>query len=196
MKVYFTASIFHREERRSDYKAILVTLRKLGIKDILSEDILDIPLRNALNDSEIERKKWHTTWTKYIHDADFIVAEISYPSTINIGFEINNILERGKPVIGLYKDGKDPIFISELHSRRLIKSSYTLDNLKDVLSWAIEEVQEIINRRFTFLIPPDVNHFLENSYKDHGITASDLIRNLIRKEIINLQKSQIKSSKK
>lgn len=171
-------------------------MKTLGIDEVFSEDILDIPLEHSLDDSEIAQKKWRATWAKYIHDCDFAVAEISYPSTINVGFEIANIVARGKPVIGLYKDGKDPIFTSELHSKRLIKSSYTLDNLKDVLSWAIEEVQEIINRRFTFLIPPDVNHFLENSYKDYGITASDLIRNLIRKEIINLQKSQIKSSKK
>lgn len=196
MKIYFTASIFHREKLFYEYKTILTTLKQLGVKQIYSEDILEIPLKNALNDSETERKRWYTTWTKYIHNADFVVAEISYPSTVNIGFELHNIIERGKPVIGLYKEGRDPIFTSELHSKRLIKSSYTIDNLKDVLSWAIEEVKEIINRRFTFLIPPDVNHFLENSYKDYGITASDLIRNLIRKEMIKLQKNRIKNSKK
>ena len=190
MRVYFTASIYHRKELLDDYKAIISSLKKLGITKVFSEDILDIPLHDALNNSEIEREKWLTTWRKYIRDCDFAVAEISYPSTLNIGFEINNILERGKPVIGLYKEGKDPIFTSELHSRRLIKTSYTKENLKDVLAWAIEEAREIINKRFTFIVPPEIGDFLEDSYKSHGITASDLIRDLVKKEMVKLDKQK------
>lgn len=190
MKAYFTASIFHRKELLEDYKTIISSLKKLGVNKVFSEDILDIPLEEALDNSEIERKKWHTTWTKYIHDCDFVVAEISYPSTVNIGFEIHNIIERGKPVIGLYKEGKDPIFTSELHSKRLIKSSYAKGNLRDVLSWAIGEVREIINRRFTFLVPPEINDFLDNSYKLYGVTASDLIRDLVKKEMGRSQKEK------
>jgi len=190
MRVYFTASIYHRKELLDDYKAIISSLKKLGITKVFSEDILDIPLHDALNNSEIEREKWLTTWRKYIRDCDFAVAEISYPSTLNIGFEINNILERGKPVIGLYKEGKDPIFTSELHSRRLIKTSYTKENLKDVLAWAIEEAKEIINKRFTFIVPPEIGDFLEDSYKSHGITASDLIRDLVKKEMVKLDKQK------
>ena len=187
MKAYFTASIFHREELLEDYKAIISSLKQLGVNKVFSEDTLDIPLQKALDNSEVERKKWITTWKKYIHDCDFAVAEISYPSTLNIGFEIHNIIERGKPVIGLYKEGKDPIFTSELHSRRLIRSSYTGENLKDVLSWAIGEAKEIINRRFTFLVPPEISGFLDNAYKSYGITASDIIRDLVKKEMIRLQ---------
>ena len=190
MRVYFTASIYHRKELLDDYKDIVSSLKKLGITKVFSEDILDIPLYDALNNSEIEREKWLTTWRKYIRDCDFAVAEISYPSTLNIGFEINNILERGKPVIGLYKEGKDPIFTSELHSRRLIKTSYTKENLKDVLAWAIEEAKEIINKRFTFIVPPEIGDFLEDSYKSHGITASDLIRDLVKKEMVKLDKQK------
>jgi len=190
MRVYFTASIYHRKELLDDYKAIISSLKKLGITKVFSEDILDITLHDALNNSEIEREKWLTTWRKYIRDCDFAVAEISYPSTLNIGFEINNILERGKPVIGLYKEGKDPIFTSELHSRRLIKTSYTKENLKDVLAWAIEEAKEIINKRFTFIVPPEIGDFLEDSYKSHGITASDLIRDLVKKEMVKLDKQK------
>ena len=196
MKVYFTASISHRKELLSEYKDIISTLKKLGINEVFSEDILDIQLKTSLADSEVGLKKWHTTWIKYIHDCDFAVAEISYPSTINIGFEIGNIIAHGKPVIGLYKEGREPIFTNEPRPKRLIKTSYTTENLKETLSWAIEEAKEIINRRFTLLIPPDMDQFLEDSYKDYDITASDLIRNLIRKEMIRLQKDKIKDSKK
>jgi hypothetical protein len=190
MKVYFTASIYHRGEMLEEYKAIISSLKKLGVSKIYSEDLVDIPLAEALSTSDNRRERWLATWRKYIHDCDFVVAEISYPSTVNIGFEINNILERGKPVIGLFKEGKDPIFTSELHSKRLIKSSYTKENLKEVLAWAIEEVKEIINKRFTFLVPPEISDFLEDSYKSHGITASDLIRDLVKKEMTKLDKEK------
>jgi|WetSurMetagenome_2_1015567.scaffolds.fasta_scaffold01745_12 hypothetical protein len=195
MKVYFTASISHRKELFKEYKNIISTLKKLGVDEVFSEDILDIGLKSSLSDSKIGLKNWHTTWIKYISDCDFAVAEISYPSTINVGFEIGNIIAHGKPVIGLYKEGKEPIFTSEPRPKRLIKSSYTADNLKDVLSWGIEEVKEIINRRFTFLVPPDINDFLENSYKVYNLTASDLIRNLVRKEMINIKKQDKKINK-
>ncbi len=187
MKAYFTGSIYHRKNFLREYKKIIEILKKLGVSEVFSEDIIDIPLQAALHESKDEKKKWHATWSNYIQRSDFVVAEISYPSTINVGFEISSILERGKPVIGLYKKGKDPIFTNELHSRRLIKSSYTLESLEDVLKWAICEVKEIINKRFTFLLPPDINQFLENAFRRHGITASELIRDLIRKEMINTQ---------
>lgn len=184
MKAYFTASISHRQELLEEYTAIISTLKKLGVEEVFSEDILDIQLKNSLADSEKGIKEWHTTWMRYIQNCDFAVAEISYPSTINVGFEIGNIIAHGKPVIGLYKEGKEPLFSSEPRPKRLIKTSYSINNLKETLSWAIEEVKEIINRRFTLLIPPDMDQFLENFYKDYDITASDLIRSLIRKEMI------------
>lgn len=193
MKAYFTASIYHRKDLLAEYKKIISCLKELGVEEVFSEDIVDIPLDEALNESEIERKKWHTTWSNYIQKCDFVIAEISYPSTINVGFEINNILERGKPVIGLYKQGRDPIFLSELHSKRFIKSSYTEDSLKSVLKWALEEVRVIINKRFTFIVPPDIAHFLENSYENFGVNASDLIRELLRRE---RRKIQRKANKK
>lgn len=192
MKVYFTASIYHRKDFLREYKKIIDTLKKLGISEVFSEDIIDISLPDALSESDSERKKWYNTWSNYIQKSDFVVAEISYPSTINVGFEINSILERGKPVVGLYRKGSDPIFTSELHSKRLIKSCYTTETLEDVLKWAIGEAREIINRRFTFILPPDINQFLDNTFHTYGITTSDLIRNLIRKEMINHQKKKIK----
>ena len=190
MKVYFTASIYHRGEMLEEYKTIISSLKKLGVSKIFSEDLVDIPLQEALSSTNNRRERWLATWRRYIRDCDFAVAEISYPSTVNIGFEINNILERGKPVIGLFKEGKDPIFTSELHSKRLIKSSYTKENLKEVLAWAIEEAKEIINKRFTFLVPPEISDFLEDSYKSHGITASDLIRDLVKKEMAKLDQQK------
>lgn len=188
MKVYFTASISHRKNLFKEYSTIISTLKELGAEEVFSEDILDINLKNSLDDSKTGLKNWHTTWVKYIQECDFAVAEISYPSTINVGFEIGNIIAHGKPVIGLYKEGKEPIFTNEPRPKRLIKSLYTLDNIKDVLSWAIEEIREIINRRFTFLVPPDINEFLENANKTHKVTASDLIRRLVRKEMIASRK--------
>lgn len=190
MKAYFTASIYQREKRLAEYKAIIAGLKKLGVAKIFSEDTVSIPLEEALNSKEIERKKWFNTWRAYVSKSDFAIAEISFPSTINIGFEVNKIIEHGKPVICLYKEGSDPAFISELHSKRIIKSSYTIETLPEVLAWAVGEVRELINRRFTFILSPDIDNFLDDSFENYGLTASDLIRDLIRKEMGSLHKKK------
>jgi hypothetical protein len=196
MVVYFSASLSYRKELSEDYKAIISTLKELGVKKVTSVDVLHAPIRKTQIEIDEGIKKWKSTWIKYIHECDFALSEISYPSTINIGFEIGDIISHGKPVLGLYKVGRKPFFTrNDNLPKKFIESSYTKENLKDVLSWGIGEIKEVINKRFTFLVPPEVSNFLDKAYEEHNISASDLIRNLIKKEMRRLGVKENQKSK-
>lgn len=179
MKIYITAPICYRKELKPVLTEAIQFLKEEG-HELFSYDILETPLSEALSTSQKIQTSWFETWRKYISAADIAVAEISYPGTVNVGFEIASILSRGKPVIGLYRKGKDPIFLGELHSSRLVKVSYDNDvSVKEALKWALEEVKQMISRRFTFFIPPSIDNFLEELYRKKGVSKSEFIRSLI-----------------
>ena len=179
MKIYITAPIYYRQELKPALLEAIRFLKKEG-HQLLSDDILETPLEEALSSSQKIQTTWFETWRKYISAADLAVAEISYLGTVNVGFEIASILSRGMPVIGLYQEGKDPVFLGELHSSRLIKVSYGKNTpIKEALAWALEEAKQMISRRFTFFIPPSIDNFLEELYRKKGISKSEFIRSLI-----------------
>jgi hypothetical protein len=166
MKAYFTASISHRKESLKDYVDIIPILKKMDIKVEYFEELFNTPLEYSIEEMKSGISKWRATWTKSIQNCDFAVVEISYPSTINVEFEIGSIIKHEKPVLGLYRKEEEPISLERGGlPRKFINSSYTVDTLKDVLSWGIGEIKEIINKRFTFLIPSDMSLFLEEFYK-------------------------------
>jgi len=177
MKIYFTASSSYRNLKRGNCERIVNYLEKKGHQvfgGTLSENHPSVS-----EASEYHIRQWYLEWASYINSCDLVLIEGSYPSTIHIGFELGLILARAKPVILLFLNEKDPIYISEMYSTRLVKSEYTENNLEDVLKWCLDEVDHVLNRRFTFFISPDIESFLEEISKVHKISRSEYIRNLI-----------------
>jgi len=183
MKVYFTAAIYQREELFKEYKAILHVIKELGHEVLTSFDILNKKLDQVLHERSEDTERHFLLWCKTIAKADAAVVEASFPSSVNIGMEVGALLERGKPTICLYLSGRDPVFTSEMHSSRLLKTEYTLDSVKDTLQWGFEEVEQMINRRFTFFISPELDAYLSQVMKKKGISRSDFIRTLIVREM-------------
>lgn len=181
MKVYFTASSIQKGEYNSIYKKIVEYLKK--DKHDVYEKILSQHLPSITQVSSNSIKEWYKEWSEYVSQCDVAIVEGSYPSSIEIGFEISNILTRGKPVILLYKSNKNPVFVNDLYSSRLIKSEYTEGNLNQVLDWCLEEVKFLSNKRFTFYITPDIDEFLESVSADKETTKSEFIRELILKQM-------------
>lgn len=112
------------------------------------------------------------------------MADISFPSTVNIGFDVSNVINQGIPVIAMYKKGEDPKFISPNYSSKMIKIEYTKDNLEEVLDWALNEIYLLINKRFTFFINPEIERFLNKVSKQKRISKSLYIRSLIKNEML------------
>lgn len=186
MKVYFTASISQREKGMdAEHRAIYKTIERLGHEVLTSYDVLNSPLHGILSQKYQETIKFYQVWSKTIPKAEVAVLETSFPSTVNIGLELSQLLEKGKPVICLYKHGRDPNFIGEFHSNRIIKLEYDLDDLEDVLQFGFEEAIKMLNRRFTFFITPEIETFLDKISRDKSISKSEYLRGLVENEIQN-----------
>lgn len=188
MKIYFTAPLYQKSKHAHFYREIVGSLRKLSHAVIT--DIFDYEAEKVLGESEEYASKYLTIWNGYLRECDIAIAEISFPGTVNIGFEVASILDRGKPVIALYRKGTDPVFITKDFSSRMIKIEYTLNDIEDVLRWALEEAQQMLNRRFTFFVSPDIDNHLTKISRQYCLSRSDYIRNLI------LQDMKISSGKK
>ena len=182
MKIYFSGSKYNRKDFIPVYERISKLLEQQGhevYSKILSKEVLS-PLRTTAH----KIQQWFEEWSSYIRDCDFALIEASYPYTIHIGFEIGMCLMRGKPVVVLYKEPYDPIFINPLYSPRLIKSEYTLSTLEESLQWCIDEIKNTVNRRFTFFISPEIDLFLDSVAKKDGLTRSEYIRGLIEEKML------------
>lgn len=183
MKIYVTAPIYYRKEWCQMFVEMISFLKKQN-HTLFSDDILDTPYEEQISTDHEIQVNWFETWRGYVAKADIAIAEISYPGTVNVGFEVTSILDRGKPVIGLYRQGKDPVFTSGLHNSRFIKVKYTTTHSAiEGLKWALEEAKLMLSRRFTFFIPSEIDYFLEKLYVNEGTSRSEFIRSLIEKEM-------------
>src|SRR5438105_3455468 len=105
MKIYFNSSIKQEKEQNDIFQRITSFLKRKN-HEILPKSFSEEEQINS------------------IQECDLAIIEGSCPSTIQIGLEIAMILERGKPVIFLYKEGMSPLFINTISSIKLIKSEY------------------------------------------------------------------------
>src|SRR3989338_1528214 len=181
MTIYVTASTIGTSGDVST-RRIVSHLERLGhtvYQRILSEHLLDVG-----NMTSREIKEWYTQWVRYVSTADLAVVEGSYPSSIHIGFEIGAIATRSKPIILLYEEGRDPVFINALHYSRLIRSGYTKETLDEALDWCLGELEHTINRRFTFYVSPEIDEYLTEIVEKDDTSRSEYIRGLIERDRI------------
>lgn len=179
MTIYVSASTIHTAGRAS-VERIVSHLEHLGhtvYQRILSEHL---PPAGEITSREI--KEWYLQWIRYVSAADLVVVEGSYPSSIHVGFEMGAVAMRSKPIILLYHDGHDPVFIHKLHYNRLIKSGYTKENLPEVLDWCLGELEHTMNRRFTFYVSPEIDEYLTTIVEQDDTSRSEYIRGLIERD--------------
>lgn len=187
MKVYFTASIKQRGGLEEEYKLITEAIENSGNELVTSFDVLNLDLSYVLNQTIEQIDNFYQVWLKTINKADIGVVEVSFPSTVHIGMEISTLINKAKPVICLYKKGRNPTFTGEHHSSRIIKVEYTRETIKEALEWGLEEAEQLVNRRFTFFINPEIENFLDRKSEETGLSKSEYIRELIEEK---LQKKQ------
>lgn len=179
MTIYFSGSTIDTSALPS-FGQIVSRLEHLG--HTVYQRILSEHLPPAGNITSREIKEWYSQWVHYVSSADLVVIEGSYPSSIHIGFEIGAIAMRSKPIILLYREGHDPVFIHELHYSRLIKSAYTKENLTEALDWCLGELEHTMNRRFTFYVSPEIDEYLTSIVEHDDTSRSEYIRGLIERD--------------
>ncbi len=181
MKIYFFASISQRPEIQQVYEKIVNYLNSSKhevYEKVLSEyspQLVGAPSRNI--------EEWYNEWSEYVSECDVALTEASHPSSVEVGFEISSILNRGKPVILLHQNNRDPIYVNSLQNPRLIKTGYTFEDLEETLDWCIEEVESISKKRFTFYISPNLDEYLESLSKSKNSSKSEIIRDLLESEM-------------
>lgn len=181
MKIYFTASIAQKSQFGENYEKIIETLLNLGhhvqYEHITGKKIIDIAAQ-----SEEELNKYYKQVVKWITDADVMVAEASFPSTLNIGHEISLSLDKSKPVIVFFKKGYDSFFLRGLNSDKLFLLEYTEDNLKEVVRTGIDFAKDQADTRFNFFISPSLAHYLDWISQKKKIPRSVYLRQLIEQD--------------
>lgn len=185
MKAYFTAAILQNKDFSQYYKRIAKTLEKIGYTT-QHDHITKVPDLSKIYEQDAkERQAYYKKAIKWINDSSIVVAEASFPSTLNIGHEISLALERSKPVVLLYKKGFDSPFLTGYDGERLVMAEYTDTDLEEVLEQAIDFAQNQSDTRFNFFISPRQQTYLDWISKNTRVPRSVYLRDLIKNDMKN-----------
>lgn len=181
MKVYFSAAIAQKDELGKDYNKIVSYLEKAGHK--IFQDTTEVTFNEAVNKTEKQRVEYYAQVIEWISKSDFIVVEASFPSTLHIGHEISLALERGKPVIALYRKRREPSFFLGLKEDKLLWIEYEENTLECVLENALDYISGQMDVRFNLFLSSKMSQYLDKISHEEKVSKSHFIRSLIRKHM-------------
>lgn len=181
MKVVLIASQAQSSELEGYYKQINDALESHGLT------VFSGHLFTKVNDSDLANKKqiegWYKEVIQHVRAADTIFVEISYPSTVNVGHILTYALDTGKPVVALYKSGREPFFLRGRVDDKLILLEYTDKDIKEVVDNALEYASSAQDVRFNFFISPEIGRFLDWISKKKRLPRAVYLRKLIEEDM-------------
>ena len=183
MKIFFVASQRGKEKYEKNYKAIFDTIEALGhrnLDDRMFKSTVEGFYSKMKKDGQDAYQKLFNENVQFIKQADINIFECSWQS-FSIGYMVQKSVELNKPTIVLYDEttAHTPYFILGANEEKLIVKTYTLDNLKNTLTDAIDRASTLADKRFNFFISPSQLNYLNEQSRKQGITKSTFIRNLI-----------------
>ena len=183
MKVVFIASQAQSVELAGYYKQINDALESKGMT------VFSGHLFTNENDSDLVDKKQIEAWYKeviqHVRAADTIFVEISYPSTVNVGHILTYALDTGKPVVALYRSGREPFFLRGRVDDKLVLLEYSDKDINEVVSNALEYVSSAQDVRFNFFISPQIGRYLDWVAQKKRVPRAVFLRKLIENEMQN-----------
>jgi len=185
MKIYFVASIAAAEKTGVDYSVLTDALRELGHK-VQDDHIVNVSLGYVEQGTENSYREHYKKIVKWMKKADVVVAEVSFPSSINIGHEITLAREYEKPVLALYTKNKSPMMLEGNVDEKFIMAEYDINDTKSLKALFKDKLEKLISLndiRFNFFISPKMSRFLEWVSKDRMIPKAVFLRRLIEQEI-------------
>lgn len=180
MKVVFVASHTQKKDLNEYYERIVAYLKSKQYT------VSTGGLFGHESDADLsheDREAWYKKALGEIAKADIVVVEISYPSTANVGHELTYALESGKPVIALYKDGRDPVFLSGRSDEKLMLFAYNDRDLENVLESGLDYATSVQDVRFNFFISPVIGRYLDWISKNKRIPRAVYLRKLIENDM-------------
>lgn len=191
MKVVLIASHSQSKDLGKYYKQINDALISHGVT------VFSGHLFSEVTDNELVDKKqiesWYKEVTQKIREADAVFIEISYPSTVNVGHIFTQSLDMGKPVVALYKTGREPVFLRGKIDDKLTLLEYKENDVNSVVNNALDYVSSAQDVRFNFFISPAIGLYLDWVSKNKRIPRAVYLRKLIEEEMNN--NSDYKESK-
>lgn len=160
MKIYFTAAISAMPEYEENYRRIVDFLKKQS-HTVFADHILSKSMRLIDSETPEEHGAYYRNMIRRLTEADLLVAEVSFPSTVHVGHELTLALEKDKPVLALFKKGKRPVLFWGITSDKFYAAEYTQNTLEQVLTESIDYLSEQQDTRFNFFISPKHQHYLD-----------------------------------
>jgi MinD-like ATPase involved in chromosome partitioning or flagellar assembly len=182
MKIYFTAAISLSEYYGKNYIKIVDTLEKLG-HTVTHQHITKNSIIKVFNKTREENIDYYKKTLKEIAKADIVVAEVSFPSTLNVGHEVSVALEKGKPVIALYSQDKGSPFFEGIDSDLFYYQEYKILEIDSFLPKVLEEIAKHVDIRFNFFISPEIGRYLDWISQHKKIPRAAFLRSLIEKSM-------------
>lgn len=183
MKVYFSGSRLYADKFKEQYEKIRQSLVKLGCQ------IIDMSVAGVAKDvyeiDDKEKKKRYSQFLKNLDKGDLSLFEATYPSTISIGHEITLAIQKGKPVIIMYREGteNEPKMFRGLDSEKVIWVAYSDTNIQARVKEALEKAMSMADVRFNFFVSPKLLNYLDFVSKKRMIPRSVFLRDLIEREM-------------
>lgn len=177
MQAYFTASIVGKKHHQDKYKMIVDLFTQRGV-DVAAAHILAIEEKDIQIQSREKRLAFHQQLEDAVNNADFLIAETSFPS-ISVGYEISMALDRSKPVLILYSEGDPPSLFAYHENEKIICEKYTPETLPAIIENFLQFVRGEADTRFTFYIASKQAAYLAKMGKKHRVPKSVYLRSLI-----------------
>jgi hypothetical protein len=181
MKIYFSAALSQYPTHGQYYLQIIDLLERQGHQ--VFHDVSTILQKVALAKSDQQRMTQYKRVQKWISQADIVVLEVSFPSTLNIGHRVSLALEKRKPVIALYFENQEPDFLQGLNDEKLVWDSYSARDLSGVVLRNLELAAGKIETRFNFFMEPRQVEYLERVSANGQVPRSVYLRKLIDRDM-------------
>jgi len=182
MKITFVASHSQATELGEFYSRINKALESRGYT-VYSGTLFNKKKSAEYLEDQKKREEWYKDSIAKIRESDVVVVETSYPSTANVGHELTYALDLGKPVIALYKSGRDPFFLRGRVDDKLTILPYTTYDLEQVLTNAFDYALSTQDVRFNFFISPQIGRYLDWVAQKKRIPRAVFLRKLIENEM-------------
>ena len=182
MKVYFSGSVYYRDDFIGVYEEIVGVLRQMGANVLEHTNKISADQYSSQDDNN--RVENYRQVVRWVDQCDLAVVEASFPSTLHMSHEISLLLEKGKPVVALYQKGKEPGMFRAIKDDKIVWVEY--GGIKDigvVLKKAIEVARKSADVRFNFFVSPKILSYLDWVAKNRMVPRAVFLRELIEREM-------------
>ena len=183
MKIYFIASSRLVDIDPKLYEKIYAFISKDN--KMVSDKVMQWIKMGVVNIQDVSKKQKIDNYKismDCVKKSDLVIMEVSGHS-MSMGYLVSKALEISKPVIGLYKKGHLPVFLSGIQDPKLKLVEYENGDVLPVLENAINKAKSLIDVRFNFFVSPSILSYLDWVSKRRMIPRSVFLRDLIEKEL-------------